>query len=419
MFGKKQLNLSPGFQRRSVWSLGDRRLLIQSLVAGIPLPSVYLYKQQNSKGTLTYDVIDGKQRIETLLYFIGKGPLHSSEPEPLWVKLPDGDDSNLVWTTWQMFSKNERAEFLGQRIPVIEVSGELHDVVNLFVRINSTGKRLDGQEKRHAQYFTSPLLKAAQRAAEEFEGFYLKNGVLAPAQIQRMRHVELTTELILYGALGGHPNKKTQLDKVIQGDLVSTETIAGEVAELRRDFRVLGGILPDLRATRFRKIADFYSLVTLLRAMREEGLAVNAHTSARNKFAGDLLREFGRDVDLLDDQSKRAQISKGSEAVQSYLLSVRGDTDSARTRNRREKLLREVLYGVFDEKDGKRTFNATQRRILWHGSASKSCSICGSRVTRWEDLAIDHVRPYVVGGQTKLSNAAIAHKWCNSAKGAR
>jgi 5-methylcytosine-specific restriction endonuclease McrA len=33
-------------------------------------------------------------------------------------------------------------------------------------------------------------------------------------------------------------------------------------------------------------------------------------------------------------------------------------------------------------------------------------------------LSIDHVEPYIKGGKTDLANGAIAHKKCNSAKGA-
>lgn len=83
------------------------------------------------------------------------------------------------------------------------------------------------------------------------------------------------------------------------------------------------------------------------------------------------------------------------------------------------KLLRAVLDEVFDARDSTRTFNTTQRRILWHASDKKRCSICRQPIERWEDVSIDHVTPYTWGGKTKLSNAALAHKKCNSGKGAR
>src|SRR3954453_21467249 len=67
------LNLEPGFQRKSVWTLTDRRKLIQSVLEGIPVPSIFLYKRADN-GQLIYDVLDGKQRLETLFMFCKVSP---------------------------------------------------------------------------------------------------------------------------------------------------------------------------------------------------------------------------------------------------------------------------------------------------------------------------------------------------------
>lgn len=70
-YEKKMLNLSPTFQRKSVWKDRDRQLLVQSLVRGFPIPAIFLYRR-NDEGQLHYDVIDGKQRLETILRFMGR-----------------------------------------------------------------------------------------------------------------------------------------------------------------------------------------------------------------------------------------------------------------------------------------------------------------------------------------------------------
>ncbi len=72
MFRSRQINLEPGFQRQSVWSQVDRRRLIQSVISNYPIPSIFLYRR-HVKGRLVYDVIDGKQRLETLFMFVGAG----------------------------------------------------------------------------------------------------------------------------------------------------------------------------------------------------------------------------------------------------------------------------------------------------------------------------------------------------------
>jgi uncharacterized protein with ParB-like and HNH nuclease domain len=65
------LNLEPGFQRQSVWSERDRAKLIESILRNYPLPAIFLYRREH-EGQIIYDVIDGKQRIESILMFMGE-----------------------------------------------------------------------------------------------------------------------------------------------------------------------------------------------------------------------------------------------------------------------------------------------------------------------------------------------------------
>ncbi|OBB25333.1 hypothetical protein A5792_28500 [Mycolicibacterium peregrinum] len=68
----KKLNLSPSYQRGDVWGTPARQLLIESILRGIPLPSVILLKPEDP--TLPYEVVDGKQRLTAILRFVGKHP---------------------------------------------------------------------------------------------------------------------------------------------------------------------------------------------------------------------------------------------------------------------------------------------------------------------------------------------------------
>jgi uncharacterized protein with ParB-like and HNH nuclease domain len=59
LYNSGYLNLSPGFQRDSVWTKGDRVKLIDSIFRNYPLPAIFLYRRHED-GTIIYDVIDGK-----------------------------------------------------------------------------------------------------------------------------------------------------------------------------------------------------------------------------------------------------------------------------------------------------------------------------------------------------------------------
>jgi len=150
--------------------------------------------------------------------------------------------------------------------------------------------------------------------------------------------------------------------------------------------------------------------------MDREHLVLN--DGKRNRMAFALLRNLSSGVDRLRDQLRRAQPTKAPERLyQQYLLTVQGDTDSAATRERRRKLLRDLLWSIYERKDAKRLFTPEQRRILWHSEEQKRCARCGRRVT-WVDFTADHIRAWSKGGSTLLANAKIMHRRCNSSKGA-
>src|SRR5688572_14782580 len=131
LFEDDLLNLEPGFQRQSVWSERDRAKLIDSILRNYPLPAIFLYRREDD-GQIIYDVIDGKQRIESILMFIGK------MRGRYWVRtqLPGADESD--WIDWKRLRKQKAQHWInGYRLPVIEVDGEMGDIIEVFVRINS------------------------------------------------------------------------------------------------------------------------------------------------------------------------------------------------------------------------------------------------------------------------------------------
>lgn len=68
---RKKLNLTPTYQRGDVWNTRDRQALIESILRGIPLPSIVLLRAGASK---PHEVVDGKQRLTAILRFVGKHP---------------------------------------------------------------------------------------------------------------------------------------------------------------------------------------------------------------------------------------------------------------------------------------------------------------------------------------------------------
>lgn len=412
-YDRGTLNLEPGFQRKSVWSLADRKKLIESIVHGYPLPAVFFYKR-NEDGHTIYDVIDGKQRLESILMFSGemRGQRFSAK-----FQLPGETEKREH--NWRSLCRQRKQNHINDyQLQVIEIDGEMGDVVELFVRINSTGKALTSAEKQHAKYYDkSPFLRTAAALAKKMSSKLIEAGVLSDTQISRMKDVELMCELILSVHRGGPINEKAALDAAMKSTELTAREVGKAVDRTRSAIMHALKILPNLKSTRFRKLSDFYSLVVLLASLESERAILS--DKKRNRLAGEILTAFSTAVDKLNDQRQRVEsIDPELALYREYLLTVIQGTDKYNPRLKRGQILRAMIEPIFAKKDDKRLFTTEQRRILWNSTDTKICRGC-RRSIGWHNFAADHVNPHSKGGRTELANAAVLCRGCNSSKGSR
>jgi len=113
LYKNGNLNLEPGFQRKSVWTDRDRAKLIDSILRNYPLPAIFLYRRETD-GDLVFDVIDGKQRLESIFMFMGvkRGRF------PTRTQLPESE--SVEWVDWSLLKRKGLQHYItGYEIPVI------------------------------------------------------------------------------------------------------------------------------------------------------------------------------------------------------------------------------------------------------------------------------------------------------------
>lgn len=415
LFRNGRLNLTPAFQRKSVWSIGDRRRLIQSIVNNYPVPSLFFHYRLNDKQQWVEDVLDGKQRLETLLMFMREGT-YRRDRFSVSLDLGDGEE-RYDWSTIRRRFPQVQRQIEEYELPVIRVDSiDFGQIRDLFVRINSTGKRLTSGEIRNAKFYDSPFLKTAGALARRSQTYLLDEEILSPKELARMKGTELFAELLMSIYRGKILNKKKALDDAIGKEAIPARELAKAAADCMATLNVLKKILPGIGETRFHKIADFYSLFMVIWDLRKHGSVLG--DSDRNAMAARLLRKFSTGVDTLSDKLRKAErIGEEADVYKEYLLSVREGTDSAVNREKRARILHGILGSVFESKDSKRLFTAVQRRILWNTEESRLCASCEVPLT-WNNVTIDHRSAHARGGKTSLENAQLMCGRCNSRKGA-
>ena len=67
MYASRELNILPDFQRLFRWTPDKKSNFVESILIGIPIPPAFVYENENG----TWELIDGLQRISTVLEFMG------------------------------------------------------------------------------------------------------------------------------------------------------------------------------------------------------------------------------------------------------------------------------------------------------------------------------------------------------------
>ena len=104
-----EMDLNPSYQRADVWQTADAQILIESVLRGIPLPSVILLQRNTADGD-QYEIVDGKQRLTSLLRFTAAHPkAHAAVrvKAAAWAETPE-DMLHLFTTDYPRYRKKWR-----------------------------------------------------------------------------------------------------------------------------------------------------------------------------------------------------------------------------------------------------------------------------------------------------------------------
>jgi hypothetical protein len=145
------IDVAPVYQRQFRWDISKRSRLIESVLLGVPVPSLFMAANRDG----SWELVDGVQRLSTLVQFAGTtnarsklalaGPLTLEDLE----KLP-----KFNGLTFEDLPESLRLQFFHRPIKVITLSDKSDLIVrfDLFERLNTGGVALTNQEIRACIY---------------------------------------------------------------------------------------------------------------------------------------------------------------------------------------------------------------------------------------------------------------------------
>lgn len=155
LYKDNDLEIFPEYQRYFRWSINQKSDLIESIILGIPIPPIFVAQEASGK----WDVIDGLQRISTILEFMGilkrKNLDELYEPSQMTKTkfLP-----SLEGKWWENGTDEEnslnsdiRRKFKRSKLDFIIIDSTVNPKAKyeMFQRLNTNSSKLTDQEVRN------------------------------------------------------------------------------------------------------------------------------------------------------------------------------------------------------------------------------------------------------------------------------
>jgi len=245
-FDEENLELNPDFQRNPVWIDHQKDYLIETILLEMPIPEIYYVSRITSEGKTKYIIVDGQQRLRTIIEFTkGDYTLKTSPRNHAHVK----QFSDLTPTEKQRF----------WRYPIVirdlEDSND-DEVRELFQRLNKYPVSLNEQELRNARY-KGHFLKTVEKISDN--EFWTSSGLFSANDIRRMLDLEFIS-ILLCTIMGGIFNRKDRLEEFYTNYEEEFEESGFYVDRFNRNLDAIDIILSDMKKRRWRNKADFYTL---------------------------------------------------------------------------------------------------------------------------------------------------------------
>jgi hypothetical protein len=318
------LEITPKFQRRSVWKTPARSYFIDTLLRGMTVPPLYFrLTQDQSKTKMIRQVVDGQQRVRSVLEFMSDGYRLSTNLEAPWA----GKKFSSLTEAQQL-----QISSFGFATEVFSGISD-QQILEVFCRLNMNGVPLNKQELRNGKFF-GIFKKTSFTLAVTYLQFWRQHKIFSEQSIARMLEVELTSELLIAGSRGMQ-DKKSSLDGFYRTWEKEYPTKARDQKRMENTMAVLSETFGDdlLKESEFRRPPLFYSLYCVV-YHRLFGLPGITRLSPKKKLATSERESLREAVEALTEriaESKDPTVTPTAKTKQ-FVLACQRQTDNIQPR---------------------------------------------------------------------------------------
>lgn len=417
---KQMLVVNREYQRGVVWTLSQKKKLLDSVLRGYPIPLMYLHHIKQTAGKLLsqrYEIIDGQQRINALGDFHdGAFRLFDPVKDEAEARFPDFIKRQPCPWGGKGFADLDaptKVGFLDTSLRIVQI--ETHDgneARDLFVRLQA-GMPLNSQEKRDAWpgQFTDFILRLGGKPGlARYPGHDFFNLLMRAQQAKdRGKFRQLAAQVAMLYFTRQLNGDSTFCDinaEAIDDFYYENLGFDSESSVAARLTVVLDKITDLLRDQKRPKIIghEAIHLVLLLDSLLDD---YTRSWESRFAIAFDTLRENLAKARLTRDDPNP------SEYWLRYGIWTRVNSDRGEAIQRRHEFFSSKMHELLqpESKDPQRLFGRLERELIYYRDR-KRCGVCDTDVV-WSDAEVHHITQHALGGRTLIENGALVHRHCH------
>lgn len=341
LYLRQHLDIRPPYQRKPVWVEKQKCALIETILLKLPVPEIYIQRFTDSDGLTKYAVVDGQQRVRTVIQFAG-AETDEGEGEYNEFTLDKLDTGSVFYgLSIKELDDRDRIQFFGYSFAVrfIDTTDD-SQVRDIFKRVNKFLTPLNPQELRNSTY-TGPFFQLSNLLGDD--EYWSVNRLVSPAQIRRMKDIEFVSDLLIGVLHGPQDGKASVIDSYYEKYESFDDEFPKQKAVKRRFLEtryIIETIFPTLREqSRWRNRTDFYTLFVAIATHLRTARFSNRRTAALRRS----LKAFAEDVDTrLADERARV-----SDHVIDYVRAVEKGANGKPRRAERHRIMMELLNTAF------------------------------------------------------------------------
>ena len=257
------LDLNPIFQRRPVWKKPAKSQLIDSVIRGFPVPIILLRQVQDLDNlSMKMEVVDGQQRLRTLLSYIDPKCLKDFDESTDTVIVHRTHNSQISGRPFTRLPADIKRLLLSYELSTHVFPPTTGDelVFRIFARLNSTGLSLNKQEIRNSEFHGAFKTLVYELSFENLD-HWRKWRVFSNDAISRMEEAEAVSEYLLAMLNGVSAKSQPNISKFYDDN--EDKFPASELVRERfeRTVSAIDNSVGDLLSgSAFQRPALFYSL---------------------------------------------------------------------------------------------------------------------------------------------------------------